>query len=159
MTTESTRAAERLELRRELRIAARPETVWGFLVDEEKQLRWMGGAATIDPRPGGVVRIEVVSGHVVSGEVLEADPPRRLVYTWGWEAGSDDAKLVPPGSTTVEFELVPDGNGTLLRFAHRDLPTEETVERHAHGWDHYLPRLQVAGAGGDPGRDEWLGEL
>ena len=105
MTTESIR--ERLEIRRELLIAARPETVWEFLVDETKQQRWMGGAATIDPRPGGVVRIEVVSGQVVSGEVVEADPPRRLVYTWGWEGGSDDANVVPPGSSTVEFELEP----------------------------------------------------
>ena len=156
MTTESIR--ERLEIRRELLIAARPETVWEFLVDETKQQRWMGGAATIDPRPGGVVRIEVVSGQVVSGEVVEADPPRRLVYTRGWEGGSDDANVVPPGSSTVEFELVPDGNGTLLRFAHRDLPTEESVERHAHGWDHYLPRLQTAGGGADPGPDSWAAD-
>ena len=38
--TETT--SERLELRRELAIAARPETVWSFLVDPQKQLRWMG---------------------------------------------------------------------------------------------------------------------
>ena len=147
--------SERLELHRELTIAARPETVWGFLVDPEKQRRWMGGAVELDPRPGGVVRIEVLSGNVVLGEVVEADPPRRLVYTWGWEQGSD-AAAVPPGSTTVVFELEPDGEGTLVRFAHLGLPTPEAVERHGHGWDHYLPRLETAAGGGDPGRDPWL---
>ena len=151
--TETT--SERLELRRELAIAARPETVWGFLVEPDKQMRWMGGAVELDPRPGGVVRIEVVSGNIVRGEVVEADPPRRLVYTWGWEQGSPDSKAVPPGSTTVVFELEAEGNGTLLRFAHLDLPTAESVERHGHGWDHYLPRLEVAAGGGDPGRDPW----
>jgi len=151
--TETT--SERLELRRELTIAARPETVWGFLVEPEKQLRWMGGAVELDPRPGGVVRIEVVSGNVVRGEVVEADPPRRLVYAWGWEEGPD-SPVVPPGSTTVVFELEPQGDGTLLRFAHLDLPNVESVERHGHGWDHYLPRLEVAAGGGDPGRDPWL---
>jgi uncharacterized protein YndB with AHSA1/START domain len=154
--TETT--SERLELRRELSIAARPETVWGFLVEPDKQMRWMGGAVELDPRPGGVVRIEVVSGNVVRGEVVVADPPRRLVYTWGWEQGSPDAAAVPPGSTTVVFELEADGEGTLLRFAHLDLPTAESVERHTHGWDHYLPRLEVAAGGGDPGRDPWSEE-
>lgn len=152
--TETT--SERLEVRRELAIAARPETVWGFLVDPGKQMRWMGVSVELDPRPGGVVRIEVTPGNVVRGEVVEIDPPRRLAYTWGWEQGSDEALLVPPGSTTVVFELEPDGEGTLLRFAHRDLPTSDSVARHTHGWEHYLPRLQEAGGGGDPGRDSWL---
>ena len=147
---------ERLELRRELAIAARPETVWSFLVDPQKQLRWMGISAELDPRPGGVMRCEVIPGQVASGEVVELDPPRRLVYTWGWERGSDEALLVPPGSTTVVFELEPAGEGTLLRFTHRDLPTADSVERHGHGWAHYLARLQTAGGGSDPGRDPWL---
>ena len=29
--------------------------------------------------------------------------------------------------------------------------------RHARGWDHYLGRLAVVAAGGDPGPDPWLG--
>jgi len=58
---------ERLELRRELAIAARPETVWSFLVDPQKQLRWMGISAELDPRPGGVMRCEVIPGQVASG--------------------------------------------------------------------------------------------
>jgi uncharacterized protein YndB with AHSA1/START domain len=147
---------ERLELRRELAIAARPETVWGFLVDPEKLTTWMGVTASLDPRPGGAVRIEVISGNVASGEIVEIDPPRRLVYTWGWEPGPDGTNEVPPGSSTVEFELVPDGTGTTLRFVHRDLPSKASIERHGHGWAHYLGRLEIAGAGGDAGRDPWL---
>jgi uncharacterized protein YndB with AHSA1/START domain len=156
--TETTSA--RLELQRELAIAARPETVWEYLVDPEKQMRWMGIAVELDPRPGGVMRCEVIPGNVALGEVVEIDPPRRLVYTWGWEQASGPGSIVPPGSSTVVFELEPDGDGTLLRFTHRDLPSAESVESHAHGWEHYLPRLREAGAGGDPGRDSWLdGEM
>jgi uncharacterized protein YndB with AHSA1/START domain len=94
----------------------------------------------------------VIPSHVAVGEIVECDPPRRLVYTWGWEGDEN----VPPGSTTVEYELVPEGDGTRLLFAHRDLPTPESATSHTTGWDHYLPRLAAAASGNDPGRDPWL---
>src|SRR5277367_5538366 len=89
------RTTERTDVRREVAIAASPETVWGFLVDPEKALAWWGSAITLDPRPGGLLRIEVGVGNVTSGEFVEVDPPRRLVYTWGWEAGGAGPELVP----------------------------------------------------------------
>jgi hypothetical protein len=63
---------------------------------------------------------------------------------------------VAPGSTTIEIELIPNEGGTTLRFSHRGLPSEESAQSHAHGWDHYLDRLVVAAAGGDPGVDPWI---
>ena len=51
---------------------------------------------------------------------------------------------------------MPDGDGTPLRFAHRDLPDAEAAASHAHGWDHYLPRLEIAAAGRRPRRGPWL---
>lgn len=149
--------SESTSVEREIAIAASPETIWELLVDPDEAIRWMGQAATYDVRPGGRYEVEVIPGHVASGEFVEIDPPRRLVYTWGWESGSDS---VPPGSTTVEFELVPSGDGTLLRFRHRDLPTADAATSHAHGWDHYLERLAVIAAGGDAGADPWIsGEM
>ncbi len=147
---------ETLSIEREITIAASPETVWEFLVDPDKATRWMGQSATFDLRPGGLYRIAIIPGHTARGEFVEIEPPHRLVYTWGWEAGEDGANPVPPGASTVEVELVPDGNGTLLRFTHRDLPGAKEAESHAHGWDHYLERLVIAGAGGDPGPDPWV---
>jgi uncharacterized protein YndB with AHSA1/START domain len=115
--------------------------------------RWMGEQATFDARPGGSYRLGVVPGHIASGEFVEVDAPHRLVFTWGWEDGSSEAA---PGTTMVEFELEAQGDGTLLRFTHSGLPSSESAESHAHGWDHYLPRLSVAAGGSDPGRDPWL---
>src|SRR5437870_8987970 len=143
--------AETASVEREIAIAASPDTVWQFLVDPDKATRWMGQTASFDPRPGGVYRIGVIPGHTASGECVELDRPRRLVYTWGWEPGEDGPNPVPPGSSTVEIELEPDGGGTRLRFVHRDLPGAEAVGSHGHGWDHYLERLTVAAAGGAPG--------
>ena len=146
--------SERTSVEREIEIAASPETVWELLTDQNEATRWMGQTAAFDLRPGGGYRVEVVPGHTASGEFVEIDPPRRLVYTWGWEEGSVDA--VPPGSTTVEFELVPSPAGTLLRFHHRDLPGDESASSHTHGWDHYFARLQLVAGGGDPGPDPWV---
>lgn len=46
-----------------------------------------------------------------SGRVVEVVENERVVFTWGWEQGSP----VPPASTTVAIDLVPDGEGTLIR--------------------------------------------
>jgi len=148
--------ADTVAIERELTIAARPETVWEFLVDPEKAARWMGRDLTLEPRPGGRYRVDVIPGSVALGEFVEVDPPRRLVWTWGWEPGSLGAEA--PGSTTIEVDLVPEGDGTRLRFVHRGLPDEGAGQRHAHGWDHYLARLVVAASGGDAGPDPWLTE-
>jgi uncharacterized protein YndB with AHSA1/START domain len=149
-------ATSSVSVEREVAIAASPETVWEFLVDPAKATRWMGETASFDARPGGEYRVGVIPGHTARGEFVELDPPRRLVFTWGWEPGADGPNPVPPGSSTIEIELVPEGEGTLLRFAHRDLPSQETADSHAHGWDHYLARLATAAPGGDPGVDPWL---
>jgi uncharacterized protein YndB with AHSA1/START domain len=148
------KTAESTAVERELTIDASPETVWEFLVDPQKATRWMGTRATIDARPGGVYYCEVIPGHTAKGEFVEVDRPRRLVFTWGWETStSEDA--VKPGTTTIEYELIPTGSGTTLRFKH-ELPSAESAASHANGWDHYFERLVDAARGDDPGVDPWI---
>jgi uncharacterized protein YndB with AHSA1/START domain len=139
---------------REVRIAARPETVFEFFTDPEKMIRWKGRRAELDPRPGGVYRVEINEQAVALGEYVEVDPPGRIVFTWGWE-GQESGRgehAVPPGSSRVEITLEPHGDGTLVRLRHLDLPPQSR-EIHGQGWDLYMGRLAVAAAGGDPGPD------
>ncbi len=136
---------------RTVRIAAKPETIFGFLVDANKILQWKGTHALVDPRPGGVYRVNITGADIAQGKYVEVVPPRRVVFTWGWEG--DD--VVPPGSSTVEIDLIPDGNETIVRLTHRGLPADRRAS-HGEGWERYLARLALAGAGRDPGPDPWV---
>lgn len=131
-------------------VAARPETVWEFFTVPEKMVRWKGRKAELDPRPGGIYRVEIKDVAIARGEYIEIVPHSRLVISWGWEG---EGSVVAPGSSRVEITLTPEGDGTLVRLRHLDLPTAEERGSHREGWTHYLARLAVAGAGGDPGPD------
>jgi len=136
----------------ETRIAASPEVVFDFFTDPDKMVQWMGRSAQLDPRPGGGLRCDINGRDVARGEYVALEPPRRAVFTWGWE-GEDT--LTPAGSSTVEVLLEPDGEGTRLRLIHSDLPSVEAGEKHRQGWEHYAERLATVAAGGDPGADPW----
>jgi len=140
---------QRSVIEREIRIAASPETVFDYFVDPDKMVEWKGRKAELDPRPGGLYRVDISDQAVARGEYVEIDAPSRVVFTWGWEGASNP---VPPGSSRVEISLQPDGDGTIVRLRHLDLPEAER-EIHGHGWDHYLSRLAQAAEGKDPGTD------
>ncbi|MFC9390084.1 SRPBCC family protein [Streptomyces venezuelae] len=139
----------------ERRIAARPETVFGFLTDREKWLSWMGEDGSFAFEPGGSYRTTVTGGNVAAGRFITVDPHRRVVFSWGWESAPATAPPVPPGSSTVEITLEPTAEGTLLRMIHSGLPTTEACEAHAESWQHYVDRLAARAEGTDPGPDPW----
>lgn len=131
----------------QMRLAAPPDEVFLFLTDAERYINWQGVKAELDPRPGGVFRVWMDANTVASGQFVEVEPSRRVVLTWGWE-GND---AVPPGSTTVEFTLEVDGDGTILSLRHSGLPDGEAAAMHEEGWRFFTERLVVAATGGDPG--------
>lgn len=136
---------------REVKIHAPAATIFQYFTDPAKAVRWHAISAELDPRPGGTYVLQVLPGSMMRGEFLELDPPRRLVFTWGWE----DNELMPPGSTTVEVTLDQDGEYTIVRVAHSGVPTTELRAQHGDGWAHYLERLAIAAIGSDPGSDPW----
>jgi uncharacterized protein YndB with AHSA1/START domain len=134
------------------RIEASPEVVFDFFTDPDKMVQWMGRAAELEPLPGGRLRCDINGRDVARGEFVALEPPRRLVFSWGWEG---ESAATPPGLSTVEVLLEPDGEGTNLRLLHRDLPSAEVAAKHGEGWTHYLQRLATVASGGDPGADPW----
>jgi uncharacterized protein YndB with AHSA1/START domain len=135
---------------RTVHIAAKPETVFPFFTDPVKMIQWKGMDASLDARPGGIYRVNVTGRDIAVGEYVEITPYTRVVFTWGWENSP-----IAPGSTTVEVDLIPEGDGTLVRLRHRGLVGAAAGE-HAAGWEHFLPRLVEIAEGRDPGPDPWI---
>jgi uncharacterized protein YndB with AHSA1/START domain len=133
----------------ERRIEAPREVVFVYLTDPDKYTKWMGMAADLDPRPGGVYRVRMNRDRVALGAYVEVDPPSRIVFTWGWEGD----QAVPPGSTTVEITLREDGDGTILSLRHSGFTSDEAAASHREGWPMFVERLSVAATGGDTGPD------
>lgn len=132
----------------EVNIGASPETVFEFFTDPAKLVRWMGRQATLDPRPGGVYRVQMNEQAIMVGEFVEIEPPRHLVFSWGWEGGFAGT---PPGSSTVEVTFSEADGGTHLHLVHRGFGSHEAVGAHDEGWILGLERLAIAATGGDPG--------
>ena len=125
-------------------IEADPQRVFRYFTDPESLVRWIGDAADVDPRPGGQFRLRL-GDRTVHGRYVEVEPPRRLVISWGRHG----SRRLPPGASVLEVELTAEGGGTRVTIVHSGLPASERP-RHALGWQHYLPRLKVAGEGGEP---------
>ena len=143
--------SEPLVVRRETHIAAPPATVFAFLTDPEKILSWMGAEATTAVHPGGIYLVKGIGdrAHVARGAFREVVPVHRLAYSFGWDGHEE----VPPGSSLVEIDLIERDGGTLLRMTHSGLPNATQCAYHNRGWTHYLDRLAIAAAGGNPGVD------
>jgi uncharacterized protein YndB with AHSA1/START domain len=124
-----------------IRIAAPPTVVFPYLIDPPLLARWIGDATGSAPEPGGRFALAITDAKSVQGQFLTIDPPKRVVFTWG-VPGND---VLPPGSTTVEIVLTPDGADTVVELTHRDLPRSE-VPSHRAGWTGLLDVLaRVAG--------------
>lgn len=91
--------------------------------------------AELDVRVGGRLRI-VMRGDgmtiVHTGEYLEVDPPRRLVFTW--------SSPYTEGPSVVTVDLLPSGDETELVLTHSALPAQ-IVESHRGGWSAMIARL------------------
>ena len=119
-------------------IQATPATVFSFFTESERWASWWGAGSTVEPRTGGRVYIRHANGIESSGEVVDVEPPRRFVFTWG-----DDE---------LRFALEPAGNGgCTLHFTHL-LDEREKAARDAAGWHVILAGLArtLAGEAGAP---------
>jgi uncharacterized protein YndB with AHSA1/START domain len=124
----------------EIEISAPAEVVYRHLTTVEGLKRWIATDATVEAVPGGALRWTHENGATMSGWFVELEPPRRLVFAYGWEG---DLMGVPPGSTTVEIVLDEREGSTLLRLTHRDVPPDVLAD-HRRGWAYFLPHLRDA---------------
>jgi len=116
-------------LERSIVIQARPETVFRFFTDSERWAKWWGAGSTIDARPGGKVFILHPGGVETPGEVIEAQPPSRIVFTYGYATG----KPIPPGASRVTINIDAFDDATRLHLLH-EFDDAAARDHHVQGW-------------------------
>jgi uncharacterized protein YndB with AHSA1/START domain len=103
-------------------IRATPQAIWDAITKPEWTQRFGYGLRDdFDLRPGGRYRGYANEGMlamgapavVVDGEVIEADPPRRLVITWRMAM---DPRLAAEGFTRLTYEIE-EGQGGVSRLS------------------------------------------
>lgn len=148
-------------------IKAAPQAIWDAITDPAWNQRFgYPGTMEYDLRPGGpfravappeMVQARILPEVVADGEVLEADPPRRLVQTWRFLF---DADLVAEGFTRMTWEIEADDGGisslTLTHELENAPKTGEQVASVAHifqgggGWTMVLSDLKSLLETGSP---------
>ncbi len=119
-------------------IKAPPEVVFPYFTDPALIVTWIGDRAELDPQPGGAFALDF-GESLVRGTYITVDPPHRVVFTWGIPGNVD----LPPGGSTVEVVLTPDGDDTLVVLTHRGVPSTH-IGDHRAGWEHQLGQLPAA---------------
>lgn len=150
MTTPPTAAATQVY---RVYIKTTPDQLWTAITDPEWTNRYgYTGYAHYDLRPGGALRVvpnddfkaqhEQFAGTpcpdpVIDGEVLEADPPKRLVTTWRMLM---DPSIAAEPPSTITYEITELDGFCRLTLTH-DLPRSPltatlvagTYEDEGHG--------------------------
>ena len=126
----------------EIYIRTTPERLWEAITDPEIRAKYNFGAAMVGEwRPGARLSMSVAKGNLTlgEGEVLEVDPPTRLVHTltalWG-----EDVKAEGASRVTWEIEQVADS--CRLTVTHDQL-REGANEQLYGGWPMILSGLKT----------------
>lgn len=143
-------------IQREIEIPGPREQVWQALTDPDTLAEWMF-PNDIEPRVGHRFTFRVppnpsvnFDGLTVDCEVLECEPPSRLVFSWS--AGG------PVVDTRVSFQLEAAGQGTRVLFEHSGFDfTQEWAEQAfkgaEFGWAKMLGQLPAVVASRSEKRD------
>lgn len=148
----------------QLYIKATPQAIWDAITDPEWSVRYgYRGRNEFELRPGGSYRAVATAEMqaagmpdvVVDGEVIEVDPPRKLVHSWR-SLWSDEVKAEGPTHVTFEIEEE-DGGVCRLTVTHEleNAPATAAmsagkVEGTGGGWPYVLSDLKTLLETGQP---------
>ncbi|MEL6724591.1 MAG: SRPBCC domain-containing protein [Pseudomonadota bacterium] len=121
-------------------LRATPEKVWRHLTEKDLLARWFHET---DRDLNAGASFQYLSFHLdkedrklMWGDVLEIDPPKRLVHTFTHE-------WLKGVITTVTWELLPVDGGTQLTMTHTGITEFGEMIDHDKGWDEHLLRLRM----------------
>jgi uncharacterized protein YndB with AHSA1/START domain len=118
------------------------ETLWTALTaaDFTRQY-WFGMHQECDWAAGSPWRLVFADGRIAdAGEILESDPPRRLVIRWRNEFRPE---LTAEGYSRCTMELEPVEQVVKLTITHTiDRPASKLIEAVSGGWPRILSNLK-----------------
>ena len=124
----------------EIYIKTTPERLWDAITDPATRAKYnFGAGAHSDWTPGS--RIELQAGEFLlgEGEIVEADPPRKLVHTL---LAHFSPEAEAEGSSRVTWEIEPVADSCRLTVVH-DQMREGACEQLYGGWPMILSGLKT----------------
>ena len=126
----------------EIYIKTTPEHLWDAITDPAIRAKYnFGAAANSDWSVGSPISVDVAAHgvHLGEGEVLESDPPRRLVHTMAclWD---DDVRA--EGVTRVTWEIEEVGDSCHLTLTHDQMRDGANAQIYG-GWPMILSGLKT----------------
>jgi uncharacterized protein YndB with AHSA1/START domain len=131
-------------------IRATPQTLWTALTSEAfTRQYWFGMHQECDWTAGSPWRLVFADGRVAdTGEILESDPPRRLVISWRNEFRPE---LKAEGFARCEMDLEEVDGAVKLTITHTmDRPRSKLIEAVSGGWPRILSNLKSLIETGEP---------
>ena len=130
------------------------EKVFQAWTDPKILTQWVGPkevqttAAEVDLKVGGKYQftLKLPDGNISNhyGEYREIDPPKKLVFTGVLDGQGCEGSAGVYAETVVTIELKDMGGSTRLTLTHDLLPTEDSRDSHAFGWNGSFDRLAEA---------------
>jgi uncharacterized protein YndB with AHSA1/START domain/DNA-binding transcriptional ArsR family regulator len=124
----------------EIYIRTTPERLWEAITDSEIRSKYNFGArVATDWAPGSTYEMTAGDLLLADGEVLEADPPRRLVHTMTAKWGED---VIAEGASRVTWEIEQIEDSCRLTVTHDQL-REGANDQLYGGWPMILSGLKT----------------
>jgi uncharacterized protein YndB with AHSA1/START domain len=123
-------------------IRTTPDRLWAALTDPDFMRKyWFGMHIQTDWKPGSAWSLLFPDGRLADGgQVVEADPPRRLALTWQNE-WDPETKAEGPGRLTMVLE--PCKDAVKLSITHvMERPVSRLIEKVSGGWPKILSNLK-----------------
>ena len=125
-------------------IKASPEKVWQAITKPEFTVRYFYGCyveSTFQPKAKLTHFTGDRSSVMVEGEIIEADPPRRLVHSWNLRY---DPKFAADAPSLVTWEIASeDGEVSKLTVIHEFETEDESFREVASGWSWVVSNLKT----------------
>jgi uncharacterized protein YndB with AHSA1/START domain len=124
-------------------IRTTPEKLWSALTKDVEFMKqyWFGMHCESQWTPGSAWKLVSADGQVLdAGEIVEAEPPRRLVMRWQHQ---HKPELKAEGASLFTMELEPSGSAVRLSITHTiERDPSKLIVAVSGGWPKILANLK-----------------